>query len=76
MGGNDGGITPGQRMERLEEHQEATDRNVDLHVTNIWKKLNEMEVEMARSQTKLALVIGILSFFASILAQVIMKGVH
>lgn len=74
--GDSGGLTPGQRMDRVEEHQEASDATLERHVTNLWKEISAMKIEMARSQTKLAILVGILCFLGSVAAQLILKGVH
>lgn len=81
---NDGRLSIGERMKQIEDQQRASDENCRHSNTKIWgkfsavelaweTKMNEVKVELARGQVKLAMIIGGVSFVASVLAAVLVK---
>lgn len=81
---HDGNLSVGERIKRLEDEARASDENCRHSNTKVWHKfamlelawetkMNEVKVELARSQVKLAMIIGGVSFVASVIAAVLVK---
>ena len=75
MGGKEdtGSLSVGQRMTRIEDRQDESDKAMLDHVAQLWTKINQIQIEIAQSNTKLAIVVGILCFIASFGAQLALK---
>lgn len=68
-----GGISVGERIQRLEEEVEAEGQARQLSTKEIWKEMTEMKLEMTRTQMKLMIVVTVLTFLASLVANVVIK---
>lgn len=81
---DDGRLSIGERLKQIEDQQRCSDENCRVSNTKIWRqfsdvelaweeKMNEVKVDMARGQVKLAMIIGGASFVASVIAAVLVK---
>ena len=68
-----GSLSVGERIEKIEERLEAHERIEGDHVTNLWKKITEIEIEMAKSSTKIAVIVSVLCTVGSFAVQYMMK---
>lgn len=70
-----GSLSPSDRMERIEENLDAHERSDSIMFEKIWKKIGEMEVEAARSTTRLAMIVSVVFLILSLAAQYVMNRI-
>lgn len=65
-----GGLSVGQRIERLEENLDAHEQHTEIGFTSLWKKVSAMEIEAAKNQIKVAVLVGLCSAIGSAILSV------
>jgi hypothetical protein len=75
-----GQLSAGQRLARVEAAHaeqvracEAHRRDRDMRLTRIWEELNALKVELAKTSTKVAVLVGLLCTLGNLLVALLLK---